>query len=217
MTRWISKTDSKEAATTVTNRSSRNQLEEHATSRRSHVCVRFYDILNAAHALTLFCLPMHIYLSGSPYACVLSDKGKGRAEPSGSSSATAPTSTVVASSSSSSVRRAPVGKVIHYFADSPNQGYDGAAFSDAYQKHVLRLNEEQELANTKRTVEDQKREEQIAAIKEEDVDILVRGQPLSTDPSRLMKARADQANRLEEGGGTAAISASRQQQARRRM
>lgn len=42
-----------------------------------------------------------------------------------------------------------------------------------YQKHVQRLNEETELSSTKQAVEDQKREEKLTEIKDEDIEMLV--------------------------------------------
>ena len=155
------------------------------------------------------------------------NKGKGKAEPASSSNdakassstststATASTSTST-STSASTVRRAPVGKVIHYFADSPTQGYDGAKFTDTYQKHVLRLNEEQELSATKRAVEEQKREERLADLKEDDIALLVSYVTLC-GVSRANARRIDSADRVEEGGCPGTVPHSGQQQTRGRV
>ena len=72
-------------------------------------------------------------------------------------------------------RRAPVGKVIHFFSDSPTQGYDGQKFSEAYQvvlKQAAESSQAAEASTSQLQLEGDKAE-QDQAVKEEDVKTMV--------------------------------------------
>ena len=75
-------------------------------------------------------------------------------------------------------RRAPVGKVIHFFSDSPTQGYDGQKFSEAYQVVLKQAAESSQataeaapVASTSQLEGDKAGQDQ--AVKDEDVKTLV--------------------------------------------
>jgi hypothetical protein len=84
-------------------------------------------------------------------------------------------------------RRAPVGKVIHFFSDSPTQGYDGQKFSEAYQVVLKQAAESSQAAGAAPVAStsqlaaasslegDKTKQEQ--AVKEEDVRALVSEAP----------------------------------------
>lgn len=65
--------------------------------------------------------------------------------------------------------------MIHYFADSQSQGYDGAAFQEAYRGVLQKLQETQEAsaAAAQKGGDDEEAEKAIAELKEEDLQTFV--------------------------------------------